>query len=341
MLILNFIKRIENYFMSRTLISNFRNEIQHFINLKKSAGFDYEHGISILHHIDLFLYNAEVGSKNISQKVWDKYCNSLTGISALTRYAKISTFSRFIKYLNSLGRTSYIGKLPKRPPDDYIPYIYSPKEMTRIFSECDKLVLKFRKKDSTIICIPAFIRLLYATGLRLDEAHSLLCDDVNLRENFIIVRKSKNCKERIIPISNSLSKVLLEYFKHRTLLVGNHKSTDFFFCRLNGEKIVHGVKSYFRKCLSNAGIRSIDALNGPRLHDLRHTFAIRAFQKLEKKGIPFFSALPALSIYLGHSHLQSTVYYLKFTFSRHPAFIKKLERAYPNTIPKLEHFNED
>lgn len=69
--------------------------------------------------------------------------------------------------------------------------------------------------DTALIILPALIRLLYATGLRINEALSLTEKDVNTTDHYLIVRDSKNGKERMIPISPSLSAVLKEYYQHK------------------------------------------------------------------------------------------------------------------------------
>jgi len=72
--------------------------------------------------------------------------------------------------------------------------------------------------NSMLFVMPAMLRLLYATGLRIGEAVVLLNKDVNLKDNFLVIRDSKNGKQRMIPISESLSSVCKEYARYRDLL---------------------------------------------------------------------------------------------------------------------------
>ena len=87
---------------------------------------------------------------------------------------------------------------------------------------------------SIIIILPVLIRLLYGTGLRISEALSLLNKDVNLDDNYLVVTDAKNGKERMIPISDSLSEVCKDYQKHRNRLPFSLSKNDPFFISLRG-----------------------------------------------------------------------------------------------------------
>ena len=86
--------------------------------------------------------------------------------------------------------------------------------------------------DTAIIILPALLRILYGTGLRISEALSLKNKDINLDDNYLIVRDSKNGKERMIPISTSLSEVFKEYVKYRNLMPLSVLNEDRFFITL-------------------------------------------------------------------------------------------------------------
>jgi integrase/recombinase XerD len=122
--------------------------------------------------------------------------------------------------------------------------------------------------DTAIIILPALLRLLYGTGLRISEALSLKNKDINLDDNYLIVRDSKNGKERMTPISASLSEVFKEYVKYRNLMP-LVQTDDSFFITLSGKNCNRDhVSKWFRKILCSAGISRND--HGPRLHDLRY-----------------------------------------------------------------------
>lgn len=109
--------------------------------------------------------------------------------------------------------------------------------------------------DTAIIILPALLRLLYGTGLRISEALSLKNKDINLDDNYLIVRDSKNGKERMIPISASLSEVFKEYVKYRNLMPLSILNEDRFLslCQavvvieimfVNGSEKYYGMLAY-------------------------------------------------------------------------------------------------
>src|SRR5699024_1593482 len=109
-----------------------------------------------------------------------------------------------------------------------------------------------KRMDSLIIILPALIRLLYGTGLRISEALALKVKDVNLGDDYLVVRDSKNGKERVVPISVSLSAVLKEYLKYRDLLPFKG---EYFFITLSGCRCsTDRAYRWFRKILAKASI---------------------------------------------------------------------------------------
>lgn len=189
--------------------------------------------------------------------------------------------------------------------------------------------------DSAIIILPALIRLLYGTGLRIGEALSLKDEDVNLADNYIIVRDSKNGKERMIPISASLSEVLVEYIKYKSLLPLSAKVCPNFFITLSGSVCnTDHVRKWFKKILWSAGISRQN--RGPRLHDLRHTFSVHALAMMAEADIDLYCSLPILSSYLGHQSLEATNCYVRLTAEMYPGLLKDVDFICLNVFPKTE-----
>jgi integrase/recombinase XerD len=117
------------------------------------------------------------------------------------------------------------------------------------------------------IC-PALFRLLYGCGLRISEALSLKCEDVNLTDGFIIIHETKNGEERQLPLSESLKNVLAQY---RNYCRGNANGHDYFFAKRNGIKCSPDtIYKKFRKMLYRAKISHAGKGNGPRVHDFSY-----------------------------------------------------------------------
>ncbi len=191
--------------------------------------------------------------------------------------------------------------------------------------------------DTAIIILPALIRLLYATGLRISEALALKDRDLNLTDNYLIVRDSKNKKERLIPISSSLSEVLSEYARYKKLLPLSGPVSDHVFITLSGNRCnTDHVRKWFKKILGRAGISLHD--HGPRLHDLRHTFSVHSLAMMAEAGIDLYCSLPTLSTYLGHQSLEATNAYVRLTAEMYPGLLKDVDLICLNVFPNTEHY---
>jgi len=189
--------------------------------------------------------------------------------------------------------------------------------------------------DTAIIILPALFRLLYGTGLRIGETLALKNKDINLDDNYLVVLDSKNGKERMIPISASLSKVLKEYVKYRNLMPLPISNENRFFITLSGYGCNRNhVRKWFRKILWSAGI-SLDNY-GPRLHDLRHTFSVHTLAMMTESGTDLYCSLPILSAYLGHQSLEATNGYVRLTSDMYPGLLKDVDLICLNVFPNTE-----
>ena len=244
--------------------------IMQLIDLKRSLGFKYitEEAIySIFDRFTMEMGETEVG---ISKKLAENWCKRKNNESDSYRFHRGVCISQLSSFLCKIGIRSYIPRLPKCIYT-FTPYIFSKVEIAAIFNASDKLRAQRKMMNSMLFVMPAMLRLLYATGLRIGEAVVLLNKDVNLTDNFLVIRDSKNGKQRMIPISESLSSVCKEYVRHRDSLPLSRSENDRFFVSLNGSTCTEdAVYRRFQDILKMAGIPFIGNHHGPRLHDLRY-----------------------------------------------------------------------
>jgi site-specific recombinase XerD len=287
--------------------------INQYIDYKKSLGMKFESNEYCLHafcrymkknislnqvsmkHVNDFLY----GGKPVTSRWFIKY----TALKGFYRYAA----SRgYIKDL-PLPRT-----LPKRPPS-FIPYIYTRDELKIIF----KLSLTYQKRRSIIepYTIHVILILLYGTGLRVSEALSLKVSDVDLSSTVITVREAKFYKTRLVPFSKQIANVLTVYKLWRKNHGGMQNSEATFFMSSNGLAIkIATLQDTFLRIRKQAKIqREGKASCQPRLHDLRHTFAVHRLTFWYQSKLNVQILLPFLSVYMGHAKLSATSIYLTMT----------------------------
>lgn len=305
--------------------------IEQLVALKKQLGFKYkneEYFLSLFDKVTVSRGEVKVG---ITKDLAEQWCMADMNESDGYRHKKAVCINQLSSFLSKQGITSYIMQIP-RYQYNFCPHIFTMEEIETIFNACDHLTLQSGLK-SVIISIPAIIRLLYATGLRIGEALALKNEDVNLNECYLLVRDSKNGQERMIPISNSLSQILRDYIKHRNRLPVSR--SGYFFVSLAGIRCgVGDIQRWFIKVLKAANINRTST--GPRLHDLRHTFCVHSLAMMAESGVDLYCSLPILSRYIGHLSMQSTNGYVRLTASMYPGLLKEVEMICFNIFPKLQ-----
>ncbi len=313
--------------------------IRDFIDMKRSLGFKYEKPERILLGFDRFTRERGETEIGISKELADKWCEPRNNESDRYRYYRCVCISQFSSYLCNLGIRSYVPRLP-RIQSTFTPYIYSKKEMTAIFNAADGLLISKRNMNSIIFIVPTLLRVLYGTGIRIGEALSLQNKDINLSENYIMVKDSKNGKQRIIPITESLSAVCKDYLNHRKRLPVMQSGDTPFFISLNGSATNPHIFHiwYFRIVLRAAGIPYIGNYRGPRIHDIRHASACHALANMVESGVDLYTSLPILSTYLGHQSLSATNGYVRLTAAMYPDLLKDVDMICLNVFPNLKTY---
>jgi len=229
-------------------------------------------------------------------------------------YENLRVFYRFAVAREYVSQSPLPPEPPKRPPH-INPYIYSRRELKRLFAEA----MKVRTIDGDPlfgITFRTLLMLLYGAALRLGEALSLKGADVDLTENLLVIRNTKFYKTRLVPISGQLAEVLATYLAERIRLHRPLTPDTHFFATVKypflRDRFVDDV---FRRICGRLGIHREDGGRfQPRIHDLRHTFVahrVEAEYAAGKESIQ--RLLDALPTYLGHVGLASSQRYLNLT----------------------------
>jgi integrase/recombinase XerD len=231
-------------------------------------------------------------------------------------HARYGNLSRFYRYVLSHGylTTAPLPRVtPQRPPP-FVPYIYSREELRRLLRGTDS----YQRRPNCLepITLRTLILLLYAAGLRLGEAVALNRADVDLTAAVITIRRTKFYKSRQLPFGAHLGQALARYAATRPQQVGHSPPGDIpFFTTRTGTRLKKYTIEYaFQRLREHTGIRRSDSGRcQPRLHDLRHTFAVHRLTSWYRQGADVQNLLPYLSTYLGHANLRGTQVYLSMT----------------------------
>jgi site-specific recombinase XerD len=231
-----------------------------------------------------------------------------------TWHAKHSALKGFFRFAVSRGHLSkdpLPTDVPKYPPTAR-PYIYSREELRRLLDAIPSCYHCF--SDLEPPTLRAMLLLVYGTGLRRGEVLSLSVADVSLPDGLLTVRDGKFFKTRLVPVSRQLTEVLSDYVRWRTATHPSADASRFFVGRYG--KAIHPrtLDRAFKRVREHAGVRRTDgARSQPRLHDLRHTFAVHRLTEWYRQGADVQRLVYDLSVYLGHVRLAHTQVYLTMT----------------------------
>ena len=325
--------------MTRIYYSIYGPYIVQFICFKNSLGYQYKDAGFALSILDSLALKREVVTAAITKEFANEYCVKRPNESEKTRYNRVQLFSQFSQFLCDLGIRSYIPVLP-RVKGSFVPYIFSQDEMQAIFKVCDGLTPSCRNHNSSVLAIPVLMRLLYGTGIRIGEALYLSCNDIHPVDKYLILRKTKNGKERMVPIAESLARVCQEYLTYRSLFPCANRTERLFILPDGSPLSIYTAYKWFRKIIWYANISHGGRGKGPRIHDLRHTFSVHSLASMAHEGLDLYHSMPILSTYLGHQSLGATDGYVRLTAEMYPDLLKKSAGISSSVFPVIT-INED
>lgn len=284
-----------------------------YVKYKRSLGFKY----SVVeqkkvNNMLAFIYSksTSIPILSLTPELVNEYASKRGNESSRSLHIRQSHIRQFALFLNLRGIPAYVypKKLVKMT-DDFVPYIFTKDEINRILHEADLIGTNRKKFVNTPYIYPAVIRVLYGCGLRISEALSLKCEEVDLDSGILSVINGKNKVSRLVPTSESLRQYLVIY-NSKVVRNGN----PYFFPALHQERYSpHTILKKFYILEDRAGISRLSTGKYPRIHDLRHTFSVHALEQMINNGHDPYCSLPILSTYLGHKSVESTEKYLRLT----------------------------
>lgn len=306
-----------------------------FIAHKHSLGYKYCEAAEVLTQFDNFTLKKLIHAPVLTKDIVTEWVAKRDYESPRTQKCRCTAIRQFAIYLVELGHDAYVLQPQNfthiRP---FTPYIFSHDQIKAIMKTAGNLP-KNPTHTNSHITTPVVFQLLYCCGLRISEALSLKLKDVDLENGIITVRESKFDKDRLIPLSNSLRTIFNEY---AATMLACATADDYVFQNRSGGKFAT-VSFYarFRNILSDSGISHGGRGKGPRLHDLRHTFAVHSLQKMIGEGMDIYCVLPVLSTYLGHVKLETTEQYLRLTAEAYPDVVKTVETYCKGVFPEVQN----
>jgi integrase/recombinase XerD len=306
--------------------------LEKFLQEKHTCGYDYHEPTRILRHLDNFLVQEGLTTYELPSSIARKWLAKKAHESARTHRQRITVTRQFSRFLLRLGYSAYVpdSTLAARSPSTFVPRMLTDEELRKFFQAVDSLEPTARSPLRHLI-MPEVFRLLFGCGFRVREVLKLRVRDLDLQQGIITVRHGKFRKDRLVPPALSLVNRLRKYAAH----FENCPPDAIFFPGPDGRPYsLRTIYGLFRQLLLQCGIPHAGRGKGPRIHDARHLFAVRALRRWYRDGEDLDAKLPLLATYLGHQHLSGTQYYLHLTAELFPEIAARADAAFGDVIPR-------
>jgi integrase/recombinase XerD len=286
--------------------------LQAFLQTRQAAGRGQLSNQKILIYLDRFLIAELEPGQPITREIVERWFASMAHLSLGTRINRISVLRQFCRYLSYFDpRTCIIHRSfqPRRTRPK--PHIYTHQEVRQIIAAAQRIGPHGSLRPAVVSTL---VGLLHATGLRIGEALALTVGDVDFQRQVIHVREGKFKKSRLVPLASCTAEHLAAYWRQRRKTSFPTLSTSPFFVTRTGR--AYGEAAFtaiFLQVIRQIGIRGPKGQRGPRVHDLRHTFAVNRLLTWYRQGSNLSAKLPLLSTYLGHATITGTEVYLHAT----------------------------
>jgi integrase/recombinase XerD len=286
-----------------------RNALDEYLAMRRALGYQLRDAGLALPAFVSFL--EQRGESHITTELALEW-SQLPSRAKPSEWAKRLSFVRgFARYRSATDPCTEVppqGLLP-HPAGRAQPYPYTDEEIQRLMNAALRLPPTDGLRPWNYYGI---LGLLTVTGLRISEVLSLQRPDVDLQEGLLTIRHSKFDKSRLVPLHASTQQVLADYAQRRDRVLGK-QSLPYFWVSDRGRPLAGStVRQTFYELSRKTGLRGPSDHHGPRLHDLRHRFAVQTLVSWYRSGEDVDRRLPILSTYLGHACVSDTYWYLSF-----------------------------
>jgi integrase len=279
-------------------------DVDRFVQLNRALGKKFVEQETSLRAFANFA--AERSIKHVTSAVATEWAAGASSpLAAQTRFDRIRALAVFLHAEDArheIPAAGLMGRSRRRRP---APHILTQNQISQIMQEA--FLVPGRTPISPLTYHYLF-GLLASTGIRISEALSLRCDDLNA--DGLMVQKGKFGKSRLVPIHTTTRAALEQYLEART---GVRNAGDDLFVLGHGHApTATRAHVVFVRIVRKLGLRNPTG-PGPRLHDLRHSFAVHSLEACGSNPQAVLRHMKALSTYLGHADIANTYWYLEAT----------------------------
>jgi integrase len=291
-------------------MTGLRQALDEYIALRRRLGFQLRLPARLLRNFVAFVEANE--ATYVTTELAVRWASRPDDAQPATWAARLGMVRRFASWRSGTDPRTEV------PPQGLIPYryyrtppyIYSDDEIEGLIDAVSKLPSSNGLRASSYVTL---FGLLAVTGMRVNEALMLDCEDVDLAGAILSIRRTKFGKSRLVPVHSSTCTALNHYAEAKARACPR-PSTRAFFLSERGTRITEWSARYtFAKVSQRIGLRAPATGHGrgPRIHDMRHRFAAHTLIAWYRAGVDVERELPKLATYLGHVHVNETYWYLE------------------------------
>jgi len=300
------------------LFESFLSEkIEEFIGYRCDLGLQESSTSTLLRHFDKYLIAQDASWQDLTPLFFLEFQRSIPREGRAVN----SIMSITNGFFNFMVRRQYLEDnplqdIPSKPENRYVPFILSPEDVERLLDVIETEIRQTKKRFFADYSVYTIISLIARCGLRISEPLNLSVSSYRIQEKTIYIEKTKFHKDRLIPVPLKMATDLENYLSLRNRSISDQ---EFLFPgTLPGKPLTSWlIYSVFKQALIQIGrnqprrIMGTTTFGAPRIHSLRHSFAVNTLNNIKNRGGNPQKGLPVLSAYMGHRKYSYTSLYLR------------------------------
>jgi integrase/recombinase XerD len=284
-------------------MTDLAGHVQDYLRLRRALGFKLRFEGEALPQLVAYLTAAGAGTVTADLAI--AWAGLPQGVKPISLAHRLGAARGFAKYLQTIDPTAQV------PPSGIwstsgprpAPYLWSQTDIRRLMGAARELTPPLRAAS-----LETLLGVIAVSGMRVGEALHLTREDVDLRSGVLLIREAKFDRERVVPLHPSTTERLRNYARSRDRLTAPPRSSAFFVSGTGAALRYNHVRDSFADLTTALGLRTASVQ--PRIHDLRHSFAVQTLLDWYRSGIDVNGRMAVLSTYLGHVHPAGTYWYL-------------------------------
>ena len=284
-------------------MSDLAGHVADYLKMRRALGFKLKREGQVLPQLVVYLDAADAATLTAELAIsWARLPQDVAPINWAHRLGAARGFAAYLKTIDPATEVPAHGVFSTRV-DRRIPHLWSQAEVCALLGATRQLRPSLRAATHQ-----ALFGLIAVSGLRIGEAIGLTRDDVDLIAGVLTIRDAKFGHTRLVPLHPSATKALGSYAARRDRLYPKPRSGTFFLSSVGTALSAGGVHHTFNQLTTAIGLRT--ATTRARIHDLRHSFAVRTLIDWHRSGVDVAGRMAMLSTYLGHVNPAGTYWYL-------------------------------